>query len=178
MITFCKLYLSFLYNGLSEDRILELKVLDIDYKNNIIFDSNVAIKMYEVTRKYLKIIEETKELAVQRRNAFIYILLENNNKVIRLKDNDNRKLLFKNKIVDLNKKYQSKTGNIFYLSTKRVFESGMFYRLYEMELSGAIIDSSLITQHFKINKNNMVSSSYLKKIADIKKDYENWKKIL
>lgn len=178
MDTITKLYLSLIYNGLTEIEALELKSSDTDIKNNIIYLDGLPIKMYDVTKKYLKLVSDASELAVQRRNTIMYQPFEKNGRVIKLQEHKNRKSLLKNRIVALNKKYKKYSHIELTMSTKRIYDSGIFYRIYLLEQSNQEVDGAVIAQQFKINKNKLLNSSYLKRVADIKKDYDEWKSIL
>lgn len=168
-----------LYSGFTEEEILELEKDDVDFDYNVI-KSHDGDKEIAMDANLRNIIKNVVDLDGVYRNSFygnpIKLDLVDDNKLfrkIKRKDSANNVSILRSRLSLLSKKYSDENYEMISLSTKRLWVSGIFYRLYQRERNKEV----LTNDDFKYDVNlNSTGKNISARIGYNKKDYENWKK--
>jgi hypothetical protein len=170
MNTIYRLYALLLYSGMTE----QAKVDD----NSLLRYNGKEINIHPFAKKYLDRVIATDEIVWVRFGKETYTKLLPSGKLIGcVRALENRLGNFKNMITKLNKLYQHETGKYIRLSTSRIYESGVYYRLLQKELDTGKIDEDIIKEGFDIREEKYSTQViYASQMYNIKCDYQEWKK--
>lgn len=172
-----------LYLGLRQDFISSLKKNDICFNEScVINERGEKIILNENILRLAKYCSQ--QTTLDRRDSFAitrsysltdndYLLRTTANKRSSGDDPISITIIY-NRIASINDNYNKNTDDLIKLTTDRIYRSGLFYRLYELEQLGVEITREIVYKHFGMAFENMTTiySETRKKILD----YENWKK--
>lgn len=168
-----------LYYGFNEKEILELEKDDVDFDNNLIksHDGSKEVIMIPILKEIIKNVINIDSVY---RNSFygnpIKLDLVDDNKLfrkIKRKDSANNVTILRSRLSLLSRKYSDENYEMISLSSKRLWVSGIFYRLYGREKRKEVLtdDDFKYDVNLESSKKNIAA-----RISYNKKDYENWKK--
>jgi hypothetical protein len=179
MNTIYRLYAFLLYAGLTEEEIVTItKQEAVVGSDNILKYNNKEIVLPPFLKQYLDRVIATDEIVWIRGSTTCYTKLVPSNYLIgAVRALDGRLDNFKNIVSKINKLYVKETGKHIRLSTSRIYESGVYYRLLQYELDTGKINETIILTAFNIKPDNY-KSDYLftNQVGNIKYDYTAWKK--
>lgn len=179
----CRCFCWLAYAGMKEEDILKVKRSDINLRTGIVRHKNCE---YPIYREGASAIDNCSNL-----DSFIVPFCGRNKRSERV-DSDIvmrgvRSLPSVKSIrVELSRtgiRHFEKTGEEIRLSHARLWLSGMFYRMYERECAGFLVDfSDVILDKIGFDGDNLspdrskVLTKYRRVRSEMQRDYDNWKK--
>lgn len=176
-----RIYMWLLYEGLTNTEAVSLKRNDIDLENGIITVDKRKIKVHPIFKDLLELTVPEDKLIKRNKNGeekfhklcdtdlvlrtFIYTII-------------NREKQFGSRITEFNLKYKNETGEYIRLSPTRIYESGLYYRWYQLELNNEDIPYEDYVETDMEGKDYVIGNKYVftDKLKDIKIAYSMWKK--
>ena len=168
-----------LYEGLTEEETMGLTKNDVDFSNSSVKTPDGS-KTIIISDRLKDLIVRAIELEFAERpnnhGGVSQLPLEKSDKLFRKiyrKDSTNSAAYLRAKLSELKKEFVRNTYENTSLAPKRLWLSGMFYRLHQMEIMGV----SLTDDNFRFCVNeDMLEDSIKMKVLYNKRDYQNWKK--
>ncbi len=163
-----------IYEGVSEHEALELTKENVDFLNNTISYNGKVLAM---SKKLTSVVKQVYDLDVVykkiRAGSLAELKLEDSNKLFRCLDyNKNIQVNLKRRLSKIRKDYGNETYEVISLSSVRLYLSGIYYRLYQKELSGKKLDKE---DFYFDNEGKADGVGYYKQYFN-KLEYEQWKK--
>ena len=167
------------YAGMKEEDILNVKAADVDLKNRVVKYDGREYEIYNESLASVRNCMLLTDFKQKHQNPDYVILLKRvagdtlvrgiyhspSVRSIRVELSRRSRRSFEAGITPLK------------LSYYRVWLSGVFYRLYEMEMFSGIEPDFLSLAYFA-SKQDKARNSYLKAAREFKRDYETWKMTL
>jgi len=180
MNTINKLYAYLLYSGMTDQEIVDITKDEAKLDdNNILTYNGKDILIQPIVKEYLnKVINSDNEIVSMKFGRETYLKLLPSDKLIGCERSpENRINNFKHVIVRSNKEYQDKTGEYIGLSSSRIYQSGVFFRLLQKELTTGVVDEDALNEAFNIREEKYSTSLiHHSQKFNAKADYESWKR--
>ena len=167
-----------LYYGFTEEEIMSMKQSNVDFENNIIYndDRTKSVVLDKNLRNLLECSISLDSVYRPAKSGAIRLDLDKSDKIIRriaMKNNNESSDIIKIRLSLMRRNYEKNVYENVSLSTKRLRLSGIFYRLYEKEISG----DKLTDDDFYFNiREGLTKQSVKIKIKRNKQEYNDWKR--
>jgi hypothetical protein len=175
-----RIYFWLLYEGFTNEEAVILRRDEVNLEDNIIKTSNKTITPSPIFKYLLQITVPSNQLMKRTKKEKLFFDLCDSPYLLRLLKETNvlRAKQFGAKITTFNKKYKEETGQYIKLSPIRVYESGLFYRWYQLEKENISISFSEYVEMDIENKEYALKKEYVatQKAKDIELAYNMWKK--
>ena len=173
-----KAYIWMLYSGLSNTEALEVNVSDVDLSKMVIRrGENRIFKLYNISYDVFKTACEIENFRYRHEGYLEDIYRERYPGKALMRTYKSERMLISS-IKSILTKLSVSSG--VKLSYKKIFYSGLFYKMYVDEMEGiqstfyAYIDEEM-DKEFEINKNRTINKIRNQKMRALILDYEKWK---
>ncbi|MBR0596952.1 hypothetical protein [Sinanaerobacter chloroacetimidivorans] len=180
MNTIYKAYSLLLFFGFSEQEIVSMTKQEAEkWLNGSLHYGNKIIPLHPVLKKYLdKILDYDEIVWIKGKGVVCYKKLIGGNQLIGAVYNlEGRISNFRNVLSKLNRSYAAETGKSIKLSVRRIFESGIYYRLLQKELIEGALTELMMNEAFSMDRSKYKNDiSYQNQLINLRDDYSAWKK--